>query len=81
VNGKSKLLFSGCCPVAPKKKNYDASNPVESSGIVGKNFPFDLGPSIALNREIALSSPMLSLLQLFPPFHEGSLFQTFQPFQ
>ena len=22
--------------------NYDASNPVESSGIVGKNFPFDL---------------------------------------
>jgi hypothetical protein len=22
--------------------NYDASNPVESSGTVGKNFPFDL---------------------------------------
>ena len=22
--------------------NYDASNPVESSGIVGQNFPFDL---------------------------------------
>jgi hypothetical protein len=25
-----------------QKENYDASNPVESSGIVGKNFPFDL---------------------------------------
>ena len=41
--GKSKDLVQP----APKKNNvfwgnYDASNPVESSGIVGKNFPFDL---------------------------------------
>ena len=38
--------------------NYDASNPVESSGIVGKNFPFDLRIEV-LHRfepEIALSS-------------------------
>jgi hypothetical protein len=28
-------------PVQPPA-NYDASNPVESSGIVGKNFPFDV---------------------------------------
>jgi hypothetical protein len=28
--------------------NYDASNPIASSGIVGKNFPFDLQASITV---------------------------------
>jgi hypothetical protein len=42
INRKSKDLFE-----RPKKNNvftsnYDASNPVEASGIVGKNFPFEL---------------------------------------
>ena len=41
------LAKSGWIGKAPKKNNvlwanYDASNPVESSAIVGKNFPFDL---------------------------------------
>ena len=43
----SGLSASFSCTAVPKKNNvfwanYDASNPVESSGIVGKNFPFDL---------------------------------------
>jgi hypothetical protein len=54
INPETALLqFSGSMldwylPVQPRPKNnvfwtnYDASNPVESSGIVGKNFPFDL---------------------------------------
>jgi hypothetical protein len=44
VNSTSKR--PGPVQPLPKKyvfwANYDASNPVESSGIVGKNFPFDL---------------------------------------
>src|SRR4029453_5630882 len=43
----SGLSASFSCTAVPKKNNvfwanYDASNHVESSGIVGKNFPFDL---------------------------------------
>jgi hypothetical protein len=56
--------------------NCDASNPVESSGIVGKNFPFDL----RIELSIALNTLKRSLLQTFQPFDDRSPFQTFQPF-
>ena len=58
---------------SPKKNdvfwaNYDASNPVESSGIVGKNFPFDM--RIESVHRLEHTYPLREcMFQWFQPFH------------
>ena len=57
-----RQLDSGLRQLSP----YDASNPVESSGIVGKNVPFNLG----IDALHGLNAPKRSPFQWFQPFHQ-----------
>jgi hypothetical protein len=44
------------------KTTFESSNPVESSGIVGKNFPFDLRIEISVEKPV----PMVSDVPIVP---------------